>query len=292
MAGTFFDKIKNIDRRIIFTFISLSVIIPLLLNIRFAEKGSPIVTSIFDKVESLPAGSRVLISMDYGPSTVPEIQPMVNAIVRHCNERDLKIYYMCLWATGQNLTTLTVDSVQVTEFPDKVYGVDYVNLGYKAGNEGLINVLLTDMKKMYTTDVSGTHVDDIEAMRAIKNLTSFDLIFGLGGGTPGIKEWILFAGDPGRIPVAGGSTAVQAPLLYPYWPNQLLGLMGGIKGAAEYESLLRNNYPKYKQMSSPALQMMGPQAIAHIVIMLFIIIGNITFFIEKSRDAKRKAGVS
>lgn len=281
-----FEKLKQIDRRIIFLFIALSVIVPLLLNIKFTEKAGPIVKNIFDKIESLPAGSRVLLSLDYGPSTVPEIQPMVNALVRHCNEKNLKIYYMCLWATGQNLTTITVDSVQVKEFPGKVYGVDYVNLGYKAGNEGLINVLLTDMKKMYTTDVKGTYIDDIEAMRAVRNLTSFDLIVGLGGGTPGIKEWILFAGDPGRIPVAGGCTAVQAPLLYPYWPNQLLGLMGGIKGAAEYESELIRQYPKYKTKSNPGIRMMGPQAIAHIVIMLFIIIGNITFFMERSREKK------
>lgn len=283
-----FEKLKQIDRRIIFLFIALSVIVPLLLNIKFTEKAGPIVKNIFDKIESLPAGSRVLLSLDYGPSTVPEIQPMVNALVRHCNEKNLKIYYMCLWATGQNLTTITVDSVQVKEFPGKVYGVDYVNLGYKAGNEGLINVLLTDMKKMYTTDVKGTYIDDIEAMKAVRNLTSFDLIVGLGGGTPGIKEWILFAGDPGRIPVAGGCTAVQAPLLYPYWPNQLLGLMGGIKGAAEYESELIRHYPKYKTKSNPGIRMMGPQAIAHVVIMLFIIIGNITFFMERSREKQGK----
>jgi hypothetical protein len=285
---SFIDKISNIDRRIIFLFIALSVIVPLLLNIKFTEKAGPIVKNIFDKIESLPAGSRVLLSLDYGPSTVPEIQPMVNALVRHCNEKGLKIYYMCLWATGQNLTTTTVDSVQTKEFPDKVYGVDYVNLGYKAGNEGLINVLLTDMKKMYTTDVAGTYIDDIEMMKAVRNLTSFDLIVSLGGGTPGIKEWILFAGDPGDIPVAGGSTAVQAPLLYPYWPNQLLGLMGGIKGAAEYESELIRKYPKYKTKSNPGIKMMGPQAIAHIVIMLFIIIGNVTFFMERARERKSR----
>ena len=288
----FFDKVKNIDRRIIFLFIALSVIVPLLLNIKFTEKASPIVQNIFDKIESLPAGSRMLISMDYGPSTVPEIQPMVNAVVRHANERNLKICYMCLWATGQNLTTTTVDSIQMKEFPDKKYGVDFVNLGYKAGNEGLINVLLTDMKKMYTTDAAGTYIDDIDMMKPIRNLTSFDLIVSLGGGTPGIKEWILFAGDPGGIPVAGGSTAVQAPLLYPYWPNQLLGLMGGIKGAAEYESLLIKHYPKYKNKSNPGIRMMGPQAIAHIVIMLFIIIGNITFFMERSREKSGKGKVS
>jgi hypothetical protein len=283
-----YEKLKQIDRRVIFLFIALSVIVPLLLNIKFTEKAGPIVKNIFDKIESLPAGSRVLLSLDYGPSTVPEIQPMVNALVRHCNEKNLKIYYMCLWATGQNLTTTTVDSVQAKEFPDKIYGGDYVNLGYKAGNEGLINVLLTDMKKMYTTDVKGTYIDDIEMMRSVRNLTSFDLIVGLGGGTPGIKEWILFAGDPGRIPVAGGCTAVQAPLLYPYWPNQLLGLMGGIKGAAEYESELIRRYPKYKTKSNPGIRMMGPQAIAHIVIMLFIIIGNITFFMERSREKQGK----
>ncbi|MCD6161862.1 MAG: hypothetical protein J7K40_05550 [candidate division Zixibacteria bacterium] len=281
-----FDKMKNIDRRIIFLFIALSVIIPLLLNITFTEKADPIVKNIFDTIESLPAGSRVLLSMDYGPSTVPEIQPMANVLVRHCNEKNLKIYYLCLWATGQNLTTITIDSVQTKEFPDKVYGEDFVNLGYKAGNEGLINVLFTDMKKMYTTDVLGTYIDEIPMMKQVSNLTSFDLIVGLGGGTPGIKEWILFAGDPGGIPVAGGCTAVQAPLLYPYWPNQLLGMMGGIKGAAEYESALIKKYPKYKNMSKPGIRMMGPQAIAHIVIMLFIIIGNITFFIERARERK------
>lgn len=287
---SFFDTIKNIDRRIIFLFIALSVIIPLLAQIEFTERAGTIVKNVFDKIESLPAGSRVLLSLDYGPSTVPEIQPMVNALVRHCNEKNIKIYFMCLWATGQNLTTLTIDSVQTEEFPEKVYGVDYVNLGYKAGNEGLINVIITDMKKMYTTDVRGTDINELEAMKPVQNLSSFDLIVGLGGGTPGIKEWILFAGDPGGIPIAGGCTAVQAPLLYPYWPNQILGLLGGIKGAAEYESELIRQYPKYKEKSSPGINMMGPQAIAHIVIMVFIIIGNITFFIERSRERKGKLG--
>lgn len=280
---------QNIERRVIFLFIALSVIIPLIFNITFTEKASPIVKNIFDKIESLPAGSRVLLSLDYGPSTLPEIQPMTNALVRHLNEKKMKIYYMCLWATGQNLTSLTIDSIQTREFPERQYGIDYVNLGYKAGNEGLINVLLTDLKKMYSTDVHGTYINDIEMMKSVRNLTGFDLIISLGGGSPGIKEWVLFAGDPGNIPVAGGSTAVQAPLLYPYWPNQLVGLMGGIKGAAEYESELKRHYPAYENKSQPGIKMMGPQAIAHIVIMLFIIMGNITFFMEKSIAKKRQA---
>jgi hypothetical protein len=68
--------------------------------------------------------------------------------------------------------------------------------------------------------------------------------------------------------------------------------MGGIKGAAEYESLLIKHYPKYKDKSNPGIRMMGPQAIAHIVIMLFIIIGNVTFFIERKRERSGKGRVS
>ena len=50
----------------------------------------------------------------------------------------------------------------------------------------------------------------------------------VGSGFPGVKEWIQFGGDPADVPTAGGVTAVEAPLLYPYYPEQLIGLMGGL----------------------------------------------------------------
>jgi len=288
---SFFDTIKNVDRRIVFLFIALSVIIPLLFNVVFPEKLSPIVERIYKKIESLPEGSRVLISLDYDPSSAPEQQPMVDAIIYHCCKRNLTMYIMALWAPGQNIASETIDRMIKGYFPEKVYGKDYVHLGYKAGNEGLINVIITDIKKMYTTDANGTRINDIPAMRDVRNLKNMDLIVAFGGGKPGLKEWILFAGDPGNIPVAGGVTAVSAPLLYPYYPNQMLGMMGGIKGAAEYEAEMSRHYPGFAKMKHPGLEMMGPQAVAHIVIMLFIIFGNVTYFIDRKRKSKVAEGL-
>jgi len=288
-----FETITNIDRRVIFLFIGFAVIIPVLLSFSCSEEATPIVLSIFDKIESLPEGSKVLMSFDYGPSTVPEIQPMIDALLRHCCEKNLKIYMMALWGTGHNLISESMQDIIEKEFPDEVYGVDYVNLGYKAGQQGLINVILTDMKKMYTTDALGSEIDAVPMMVDIRNLKSFDLILSLGGGFPGVKEWVLFAGDPGNIPVAGGATAVSAPLLYPYYPRQLLGLLGGIKGAAEYESALIKGYPKFRTHSHPGIDMMGPQTVAHIVIVILLVIGNITFFVARGResDERRESGV-
>lgn len=283
---TFLERVQALDRRVVFACIAFAVAFPLLFHVIFPEKISPIVSSMFERIESLPEGSKVLISFDYSPSTVPEVQPMVDAVIRHCAARKQRLYLMALWATGQNITDETIDRVIVREFPEYRYGDDYVNLGYKSGNQGLINVILTDLKKMYTTDVHGTAIDSIPMMASIRNLRNFDIIFTFGGGFPGTKEWVLFAGDPGKIPVASGVTAVQAPLLYPYYPNQLLGLMGGIKGAAEYESELIRRHPRFADAPHPGIDMMGPQAVAHIVIMLFIVIGNVAYFMSRGKSAR------
>ena len=60
--------------------------------------------------------------------------------------------------------------------------------------------------------------------------------------------------------------------------------MGGIKGAAEYEAELMRRYPQFKDKSHPGIDMMGPQAVAHVVIMLFIIIGNVAYFATRRRS--------
>ena len=281
------ERLQFIDRRYIFIFIALAVIIPLLLGLRFEEEPSPIVLALHDKIDNMPPGSRLLMSFDYGPTTAPEIQPMVDVILRHAAMKKLKIYIMAVWATGQSLTVSTVKNVLEPEFPNYEYGIDYVNLGYKAGNQGLIRVIVDDMKKMYNTDANGTDIDQIPMMKQIASLKDMNLIVSFGGGFPGIKEWILFAGDPGQIPIGGACTAVSAPQLFPYYPNPMVGLLGGIKGAAEYESHIRNEYPgQFRQYPTPGMNMMVAQMVAHIVIMLFIVFGNIMYFLYRGRQRK------
>ncbi|NNE43208.1 MAG: hypothetical protein HKN12_03295, partial [Gemmatimonadetes bacterium] len=234
----------SLDRRWIFLFIAVSVTIPLLMERPAPVPPSPIVQDLYDAVEELEPGSRLLVSLDYGPSTVPENDPMAHAIVRHALSKDLEVFLMTIWATGPPLITNLMDQVIAPAFPDKEYGVDFVNLGYKVGNQGLIQALTSDFKGQYTTDAGwgddnpSRSIDNIPMMKPIQTVREFDLILGIGSGKPGLKEWVQFAGDPTGVPVGGGGTAVEAPLLYPYYPRQLQGLLGGLLGAAEYEALL------------------------------------------------------
>ncbi len=283
---------NDVDRRIIFLLILISVATPILFPIEFKEKATPVVKAVYDKIESLPAGSRVLISFDFDPAMAPEVQPMANAITRHSLARGHKVIFMSLFATGQALLTQSLNEVLVDDTIswDKpfVEQRDYVNLGYKAGNEGVLNVIITDFKKMFPTDVKNTPYEEIPALNGINSCKDLDLVVSLGGGKPGVKEWVLYVGDQGDIPIAAGVAAVVAPQMYPYYPKQLIGILGGVKGAAEYESELVHNYKQFENMDTPGLQMMGPQTLAHIVILAFILIGNFSFFIIKSRKRREE----
>ncbi|MDF1545388.1 MAG: hypothetical protein P1R58_09830, partial [bacterium] len=132
---------RELDRRVIFLFIFLSVAAPILFPITFEETATPIVKSVFDRIESMPEGSTILLSFDFDPAMAPEVQPMANAISRHCLEKNHKVIFMSLWATGQALLSQSLNQYILPGFPNKVPLEDYVSLGYKAGNEGVLNVI-------------------------------------------------------------------------------------------------------------------------------------------------------
>ena len=84
--------------------------------------------------------------------------------------------------------------------------------------------------------------------------------------------------------MGGGCTAVSAPLLYPYYPNQLIGLLGGAKGAAEYENALITAYPQYENKRMAGMSLMVSQTVSHMVIIFFIIFGNVLYFLHRSKQ--------
>lgn len=284
-----FEKMQAIDRRWIFLFMGLAVIVPFAFDIAFTEVATPEVQAVYDAIENLPEGSPVLLPFDFDPPSEPELKPMAISFVRHLAMKKHKIYFMALWPMGQSEVRDVVNQVIKTEFPEMVYGEDYVMLGYKPGGQGVIQVLVSDFRALYTTDADNTPIDDIPMMKKLYKLGDAKLILNVSSGTPGLKEWVQFGADKTGVPIAGGMTAVQAPLLYPYYPAQLTGIMGGLKAAAEYESLIMLGYPeKYGDPDQfTGLKRMGPQTFAHLVIILFIIIGNIAFFATRGKTGPR-----
>ena len=242
--------LEHLDRRWIFLLMGLAVAVPILVigvtGKTFPETPTPLAQSVFDAVNDLPSGSKILLSFDYDPASEGELGPMATSLVRHCAEKGHKLYFMALWPVGPRMVQQNIRRVIAADYPNYVYGKDYVDLGFKAGNEAVIKVIVTDFKQYFTTDVRGTPVEEIPMMREVRSVQDVDLLVNVSAGYPGSKEWVLYASTPfGRsasnpegFQTVAGCTGVQAPLMYPYIPKQLTGLLGAIKGAAEYEFLV------------------------------------------------------
>ena len=199
---------------------------------------------------------------------------MAVSFIRYCMERDLKVIVMGLWPQGPQQANLAIDEVMKDPTIAKKnlkYGIDYVNLGYQAGNEFVIQRMGTNFASMFPADYRGTPYDEIPLVENIKNFSNIDYSFNLSAGYPGTKEWVQVAADRYGLRLGAGNTAVQAPMIYPYYrAGQLRGVLGGMNGAAELETLTH--------YMGQATTFMNSQSFAHMVVIAFIIIGNVAYF--------------
>jgi hypothetical protein len=276
--------LQHLDRRWIFLSMLLAVAVPILTELDFPEEVSVNTRMVFDAIESLPDGSKVLLSYDFDPASEGELLPMAQAFTRHCSIKGHKQYYMCLWPLGSPMIDKSLATIR-EEYPDMVYGEDYIKFDYKAGGEVVIRVIGTDLRAMFPLDSKGSSLDVIPMTKNIKNIQDMDLIINVSAGDPGTKQWVQFAATPYDITTVSGCTGVQAPQMYPYIPKQLAGVLGAIKAAAEYEEILDDHYQSIKEngKAQEAKRRMGPQLVAHSLMIGLIILGNWIFFASRKR---------
>ena len=262
----------------------LSVAIPILMKVSFPEEVSPQTRMVFDVIENLPDGSNVLLSYDFDPASEGELLPMAQAFTRHCSAKGHKQYYMTLWPLGSPMVDKSLDTIR-SEYPDMIYGEDFVKFDYKAGGEVVIRVIGNDLRAMFPLDSSGVSLDELPMTKNIKNLQDMDVIVNVSAGDPGTKQWVQFASTPYSLTTVSGCTGVQAPQMYPYIPEQLAGVLGAIKAAAEYEQAIAEKYPEIASNPSAqeAKRRMGPQLIAHSLMVGLILLGNWIFFVSRKR---------
>ena len=274
----FILKIGDMDRRWIFIIIALVVLLPLFFPIGLPIRPTDSTQTAYDAMDDLEKGSKVLVSFEYGPSTKPEIHPMTYAVLRHLFKNGHKVYITCLWPDGQFMAEEAIEEISEQEF-NLTYGKDYVLLGFRPGNEAVVKGIVSNIRKLYSTDARGTLTDKIPMMEGINQLADFDFIFTASAGYPGTVEWVQYGADPTGVPMSTGVTSIQVNEVMPYVQSgQVKGILAGMPGAAEYEKLVG--------VPGIGTSGMDAQSIAHLVIVLFIIFGNVSFFIERQRQKK------
>lgn len=276
------EKISKLDRRIIFIFITIALISALLIPVDLPIKISPPVKQVYDTIENIPEGSKVLFSFDYGPSTAPEVGGASEAVLRHLFKRKIKVVAITLWDEGEPIGDEVMR--RISKEMGKEEEVDWVYLGYKFGGptgSGVIEPMGTDFTRVFpvTRAVPGKPskpISEVPLLKEVKNYDDFKAIVTFSAGVPGIKEYVQMANSRYKITVTGGSSKVTAPELSPLLNSgQLSGLAAGVIGGAEYEKLMG-----YKGISH---KYAFAQSVVHVIIISFILLGNIMFFLSKKK---------
>jgi hypothetical protein len=261
------ESLERLDRRWLFLVVGLLVLFPLLFPLALPLYVSPPVRGFVDAMDAIPPGSTVLMSCDYDPGSIPELVPMTRTALRQLFGKNCKVVITVLWNGGPGLVDRVVGQVVEREYPNKKYGVDYVNLGYKAGNEAVMVMMGQGILNAFPKDYRGNDTRTMPIMQDVRDYDSFPLLVSISAGYPGTKEWVQQVQARFHIPMVAGVTAVSAPEFYPYLQSQqLLGLLGGMAGAAEYE-LARGE-------SGTATRGMDAQSLAHLFVALCILLGN------------------
>lgn len=266
---TFSDRMLRIDRRIIFLVIGLCTLLPLLYPVGLPIKITPEVRGVYDHIESLPEHAVFLLSIDFDPASKPELYPQAIALLRHAFRKKLRVITMTLWVSGTGMADQLV--TQVAKEMEKEYGKDYVFLGWSPGGQAVIINMGQDLYSAFPSDYGGKPTKDLPILSGVRNLKDITYMVSLGAGRPGVEEWYVFGKDKYKIELGGGCTGVMAPGLYPLLRSgQINGLIGGLRGAAEYESLIGQK--------GKAVAGMDAQSATHFAIIVLVIMCNAFYF--------------
>src|SRR2546425_1611779 len=265
---TWVRKLLAIDRRIIFLLVAAGVVLPLLHPLNLPVTVTPRVKAAFDAIDALPPGSKVLISMDYEPDIMAELMPMSIAVMRHCFRKHLQVIAMTLYPAGTGLGERAVSLAAKAEAAVK--NKDYAWLGYKSGNQVVMIGIGENLRGIYPVDFYGTPLDSIPLLRGVNSYRQMAMVVNLSGSSV-TDYWIQFAQGRFHAPLVVGCTAVMATDYYPYLSSrQILGLVGGMKGAAEYEALMN--------IVGDARRGMDAQSLVHLIVVALVIVGNAALF--------------
>ncbi|HWR84101.1 MAG TPA: hypothetical protein VN285_12440 [Candidatus Deferrimicrobium sp.] len=284
-----FERMMSLDRRWVFLFVALVCVATYIVPFEIPVRVDDEVRSIFEFIDTLRPGQIVFVAIDYDPNALAELHPMTYAIMEHCFRKNLKVIVTALSQNGPGMAEQAIRDIADSVRLDREYGgvkytgreivrgEDYTFLGYKPYYALVILGMGQDFRIPFPTDYYGVTLDSIPMMRGVHNYAQVAVVVDLSAGNI-TDAWIAYGQGRFGFPLALGLTGVMGADYYPYLNSgQVFGIMAGLYGAAQYEQLADN--------PGRAKDGMRVQVYAHLVIILFIIMGNVGYFMSRRKRA-------
>ncbi len=264
---------KFTPRGFAFVLVFLAVAFPLLFPLNLSDRISPETERFKALIDSLPAGSVVMLSFDHEASTIAEVRPLSAALVRHLFSRDVRIIGLALFAEGTAIGNQVLSSL-AKEY-GREYGRDWVFLGFRPQYQAAILGLGDSIANVFPRDYYRNPSAELPLLTEVRNYSGVALVVSVADGDLA-NYWVEYAHTRFGVRVAGMVTAVMATSYLPYVASgQMSAMVNGLKGAAEYERLLGR--------PGAAVRGMDAQSLAHLAIFGLILFGNAAYWWGKRK---------
>lgn len=287
---------RQLDRRVVYLLVFLALATPLVFGLRIKPARLHAAEKFFEIVENLPndKGGIALLAFDYGPSLRAENQPQSEVILEHLMRRRIPVVLFSLYVQAEPFLTLTPERIAqrlMAEYPGErwSYGKDWVNAGFRPGGflvaQGLARA--KNLAEYFGQDVQGSRLSDLPLFASPKSLEQVLLFANFTGLQGQFDIYLSFLKKEGfRPPFGLGCTSISIPESYIYLDSgQLNGLLEGIAGAAWYSELLSARFPG--RAADDAVILNTGLGVAHLVIILLVILGNVAMLIQRPVQRSR-----
>jgi hypothetical protein len=251
-------------RRLIYLVFAIALAIPFLTHWTVPPDVGPEARQFYTALERVPADKLVLINCQFEAGTLAENGPQVQSIMTHCMKSGKRFALIGFDPIGPGLAQGMAEAL--AKKYNRPYGETWCNLGYKVGTAAYVKGLARDIPHAVTADFRGTKIEQIPAMRGIHTAQDVGMMIDVDP-TATYGLWLAFFTGPFHVPYGIAPTSVMIADIYPFLNSgQVVGMLKGIAGAAQYERLVDAPGEGYRNRM--------PVFMAHLTIILLILVGN------------------
>lgn len=282
-----FEQLQSMDRRWLYLAIWIACAIPFLVDVKLPVYEGTETRKLFDAVQNSPKDKVVLIDSAWIAGSQGENKGQVEVVFEHLFRIGAPFVVMSLDVElGPQFADEVLINLVKRKFPNKRYGVDWVNLGYTKGDWQAMQQIAKSVRSQFKKDSRGFSLDDAQnlpLMQRVRDINDISLIYCVTY-SPN-ENWISFIHGVYGTPIAFGCAGIQSTTYYRYiLSKQLVGMLVGVRGAAEYDSIL---HPKsLAARTSQGTKLIVPQAFGHAIIILAVVLGNIGYFASRRRGGE------
>jgi hypothetical protein len=273
---TIWEKLQAIDRRILY--LILIVVVSMFIIFPFDLPNDPLPQSraLYDAVNGLPNGSPIIIASEWTMSSRGENIYQFKSLVRLCMLKQHKIVLMTISEPAAVGFALGAFQDVNNEPGHKRYaeGTDFVNIGYRPNGDAFIQSMAADLSgTLGQVQVLGQPANRLEMLKDIHSLRDIKIIVDVTASSTN-NSFMAFTG--GLTEYGLMCTGVMFPEALPYVATgQIVGVANGARGAYDFETMMKHDYPDATKNVKGAKAYMTPLTGAMALLMTAIVVGNI-----------------